>query len=553
MPKGGHNKLSYEYVYDLFKENGYSLKSKEYKNNSSKLEVVCPKGHTWYVSLASFKSGNRCPYCYSLVRGQKRRLSFSDVRKFFEKEGYQLLSDESEYKTVETKLRYKCPNGHYRSITFHNFKSGQRCPECSKYKNTKHTITDVKEIFSKEGYKLLTKDYSNNRQKLDVICPQGHNWKTTLHDFIGGNRCSVCWGERRGLSRRLSYEYVKSEFEKEGYTLLTDHYDNIYQLLDVICPNGHSWKVNIANFKNNHVRCPKCPTHNSKDEIEIYNYLKKQFTNITSGDRSLIPPLELDIVIPDKKVAIEYCGLYWHSERTGKDRNYHLSKLKKCDDLGYRLITIFEDEWLNKRDLVLSRLNDILNINSPNVIYGRKCEIEEIPTAEKNTFLNKNHLQGRDIGSGIKLGAYYKDELVSVMTFSRNSLSKNVHNKKDEYELSRFCSKINTRVVGIASKLLRYFTRNYDPKYIFSYADKRWSDGNLYKQLGFSYDHDSAPNYWYLDSTNRVRLHRFNFRKSQLKGMLNYNPNLSEWSIMQKEGYTRIWDCGNIKFRMEFD
>ena len=296
--------------------------------------------------------------------------------------------------------------------------------------------------------------------------------------------------------------------------------------------------------------CPKCYHPSSKAEQEIADLLKIYFPDLLQNDRLIIKPQELDIVIPNKKIAIEYCGLYWHSELNGKSRSYHLNKLKNCNKAGYNLITIFEDEWLFNKEITKSRLKTILGISDSKRIFARKCTIKEIDAKTKNEFLERNHLQGKDL-SNIKLGAFYNNKLVSIMTFSKGSIAKGSTPKEDVWELNRFCSDRDYSIVGIASKLFKHFTQNYNPVEIYSYSDKRWSTGYLYEILGFSKSHDSDPNYWYL-SFNR-RIHRFNFRKGVLsKKLKEFDDNISEWQNMIKNGYNRIWDCGNTKWIIDF-
>lgn len=205
--------------------------------------------------------------------------------------------------------------------------------------------------------------------------------------------------------------------------------------------------------------------------------------------------------------------MHWHSELRGKDRKYHLNKTKWCQDKGIQLIHINENEFVNSRKIVISKLDSILNRNK-RPIYARKCEVREIHSQTKSKFLKKYHLQGNDKAS-VKLGLFYKNRIVSVMTFCKRrvALGKKT-SEEDEYELSRFCNNFNFYVIGGASKLLKYFERNYNPKKIKTYADKRWSTGDLYFKLGFTHIHDSKPNYWYFHSLDRFRVyHRFNFRK----------------------------------------
>ena len=159
---------------------------------------------------------------------------------------------------------------------------------------------------------------------------------------------------------------------------------------------------------------------------------------------------------------------------------------------------------------------------------------------EKNDFLKKFHIQGED-RSTIKLGAFYNNELVSVMTFSYGNIAKGSKKQDKVWELSRFCSDYNYKIPGIASKLLTYFKKNYDWEVIFSYADRRWSNGNLYEKLGFTFSHFSKPNYWDIKGINRI--HRFNLRKKP-----NEPTYLTEVELRRIEGYNRIFDCGNIKY-----
>jgi len=311
-----------------------------------------------------------------------------------------------------------------------------------------------------------------------------------------------------------------------------------------MCPNGHIYEARWNDFSSAY-RCPSCNSKTSKSEKEIYNFLIK-YIKCEENNYKIIPPYELDILIPSKNIAIEYCGLYWHSENNGKDKNYHLDKLKQCQEKGIRLITIFEDEWIHKQNIVMSSLKNILNISNPQKVYARNCEIREINTKTKDIFLNENHLQGKD-SSSIKLGATHNRELVSVMTFSKGSIAKGGKTKEGIWELNRFCSKTDYRIIGIASKLFKHFVNKYNPTEVYSYSDRRWFNGNLYINLGFKFEHHSLPNYWYVLGDKRI--HRFNFRKNVLENKLtNFNPTLSEWRNMQNNGYDRIWDCGNTKW-----
>ena len=281
-------------------------------------------------------------------------------------------------------------------------------------------------------------------------------------------------------------------------------------------------------------------------EKEISDYIKTLDPDITEQNRNIIHPLELDIVSEHHKIAVEVDGLYWHSETTGrKGKFYHFQKRKTTNDVGYRLLQIFEDEWVEKERIVKSRLKNAFGKNSRK-IFARKCVIKEISTECKSKFLKKYHIQGND-KSNIHLGLFYKNRMVSVMTFNPYRIALGNTPKNSSYELARFCSVFNFSVIGGASKLITYFEKTYNPVEILSYADCRWSDGNLYKNLGFTLTGQTQPNYWYI--VRNQRKHRFAYRKSELSKLLKiFDPNLTEWENMQNNGYDRIWDSGSYKF-----
>lgn len=344
--------------------------------------------------------------------------------------------------------------------------------------------------------------------------------------------------ELRELAESFSYEYLGRIMRQRGGVKLK-----------LRCPHGHETIKKLTHFRSGNTGCGECCKQFSRAEKDIAEYIKSLGIDIIENDRTIISPLELDIVIPEKNIAIEYCGLYWHGETKGKDRNYHSNKLKKCNEKGYRLITIFEDEWVNKQDITKNRLKHILGLSGDR-IYARKCAIKEISPKIANGFINEHHIQG-STGSSIKLGLYNNGDLVSVMTFAKPSLSKGRKKFDNVYELSRFCS--SRHVVGGASKLLSYFKKNYSWNEIFTFADLRWSEGNVYEKSGFILIGDTKPNYWYfnINKLGMIRKHRFNYRKDRLTELFgNVDMTTTEWEIMQKQNFDMIWDCGNLKFKI---
>ena len=287
--------------------------------------------------------------------------------------------------------------------------------------------------------------------------------------------------------------------------------------------------------------CKVChPTeisYKSQEELSIYNYIKSIYSGpIISGDRSIINPYEIDILLPELKIGIEYCGLFWHSEiSSGKGYRYHQNKMQLMNQKGYQLITIFADEYLDNSERLFSVLKTKLNQNKQSV-FARKTIVSSITKDQANLFLEEHHLQGATAKSNINYGLFHQNELIAVMSFRRTN--------KNDYELSRFASSIN--VVGGASKLLKHFQKNHEYDCIVSFADRRWSQGDLYFKLGFDHVSDVPPMQYY------VKEYRHKFTKRQLnkKRLINkgFDPNMTEWEILQSLGFDRIWDCGKMKF-----
>jgi len=245
--------------------------------------------------------------------------------------------------------------------------------------------------------------------------------------------------------------------------------------------------------------------------------------------------MELDIVLPDHKLAIEFDGLYWHNENV-VENDYHLKKTEACESLGYQLIHIFEDEWRYKKEIVQSRLKGILGKNDK--IFARKTVCKEISYKESKEFLEKSHIQGNCM-SKWQYGLFAGDKLVSVMTFGKSRFA-------DGFELLRFANALDTNVVGGASKLLKHFVKDHpEISKIVSYADRRWSRGNLYEKIGFKFLHKTDPSYFY--RVGRVRKSRFEFQKHKLVEQ-GFDPSKTEHEIMKERKCPRIYDCGTLKY-----
>ena len=279
-------------------------------------------------------------------------------------------------------------------------------------------------------------------------------------------------------------------------------------------------------------------------ENDIYLYIKSIYSGkIIQNDRSILNGKEIDIYLPEMNLAIEFNGLYWHSE-VYKDKMYHQEKTILCENKGIQLIHIWEDDWLDKKDIVKDIIQSKLGMNDK--IPARKCTIKEVSSKESKEFLEKYHIQG-NVNASIRIGLYYDDSLVEIATFGklRNILHSN--GQENQYELYRLCSKSGYTVVGGVSKLLTYFIRKYQPKQIVSYANLDISNGNVYNSFFKKISITSPGYYW---SKDGYKYHRSNFTKHILVKN-GYDKNKTEEEIMHELGYYKVYDSGNIKYVWE--
>lgn len=417
-----------------------------------------------------------------------------------------------------------------------------------KFKETLLKFTDEKKLSISDSRRntCINRYGVEHVSKLDSV--KDSKRETCMRRY--GVECGLCTEKSKSKSKYIqrnnSYDFLLLSSKNDGVEFLgtKDEFVNAADLYSTT----FKWKcmhcgyVFESRYDNGHcVRmCPNCSEEYSKKlQYEIYEFLKS-ITNedIICNDRNVISPNELDFYIPSRKIAIEFDGLFWHNENH-KDRNYHIDKTERCKALGIRLIHIFEDEWNRKIDIVKSRLR---NIFTPcRKIYARKCSVIKIGNHVKDMFLEKYHIQGKDV-SGIRYGLMYNGHLVAVMTFSKSRFS-----KFHEYELSRYATVSHFRIVGGAGKLLSAFESEFRPKSVITYADRRWSVGGVYERLGFTHIRDSSPSYFYIK--NNIRYNRIDFQKHKLKKIFSdFDSSKTEHEMMNDHGYYRIYDCGNMVF-----
>ena len=389
------------------------------------------------------------------------------------------------------------------------------------------------------------------------------------------NKKRVQWYKDNPDKVKLISEKISSTFKQKrinnNFSLLINrvHPDYIQSLLNgdinslseilIKCPicgeyDKHSFhnifRINSNDIKpNSHNLCHKCYANisQSSPELEIKDIINTMYNGkCIENSRSIIPPLELDLYYPEKNVAIEFNGNYWHDENH-KPKDYHFNKFKLCKDKNIRLVSIYESDWFNKRDNIISLLKNIF-IDSK-IIYARNCTISKLDYKTKSDFINEYHFYGDSNQGTISYGLYYNNELVSVMSFGKLRGQNKLHNNKDHYELVRFVTKDSMRIIGGASKLFKKFISEYQPVYIICYSDNDFFTGETYNKLGFKLKSlGESIDYQWVKGTNV--LSRYECMKNKLLEKYPKYRNINiegsvEDYIMHDLGYSKLYRCGN--------
>lgn len=442
-----------------------------------------------------------------------------DRRKYYMETGNYWWEQWFTIEMVEDKLTKKCPYCEWETVDIEN-----RSGVFEQHLKNAHYIT------LEEHLKKYPEDSNYFVKYTKKI-----NHEIMLQDDRNYILCPICNQKLEKMTMwhlKSKHNINVKEFKKKypGFVMLSEK----------------SYKQSCEAFKEGNLHVSK-NKFVSTYEKELTEFLKKN-NIIHESSRQFLIGKEIDILIHDRKIGIEFNGLKWHTEWFGKkERNYHLDKTIRCNEQGYGLIHIFEDEYVHHKNIVYNKIANILklNLNLP-VIGGRECIIKEIYKHEAQTFLNINHIQGFTSAT-VYLGAFFQDKLIAVMDFKYGNL------KNKAWDLNRFATNINYRCPGVASKMFKYFIKKYNPLKIISFADRRWTmhiNDNLYTKLNFKLESIGKPDYRYYNETidKFKRFHKMNFNKKTLNKKYGFPIEMTETEMVKELGYDRIWDCGLIKY-----
>lgn len=389
-------------------------------------------------------------------------------------------------------------------------------------------------------------------KKVWWICPDtGLSWQSTpksrVHSghtrspYMTGKRVAVGYNDLATVNPDVAGE-LSPKNDCSAHDIVAGSKKS---LLWVCSQCGYEWLATADNRIRNHSGCPRCfiASKISMAEEEMSDYVKSILpgdASVKTSCRRVISPQELDIYIPSHGIAIEFNGLYWHSEARGKDNRYHYNKWRACKDKGIQLITVWEDDWRDRKDVVKSMLAHKLGVAHQRRTYARNTTVHQVPRDQVRVFCDAHHIQGYARGS-VYLGLYDNaDKLIAVSVWRENSVNA---------YLERYCTAHT--IVGGMGKLLsagKRWAKEHNCTRIITFSDHEVSDGSLYRTLGFTPDKELALDYKYIVGGKRT--HKFGYRLKRFRTdpNLRYQEGMTERELACLNGLERVWDCGKTRW-----
>jgi len=527
----------------------YSLAN--YTGSNGLVRIICPTHGEFSQRAAGHLAGNGCMACKNGENSERLKKTTEEfIKQAKEIHGNKYDYSLSKYTGSNNKIEIVCPaHGPFFQRAGTHLK-GSGCRKCADDDHTIRMTMSTAGFIMKaknihgETYDYNAVRYKSSREEVDIMCPTHGVFKQTPETHLKGSGCQEC----AKLITRLTHtdtgynKWVKNCEAKYGdkYDYSKVNYEDCRKRVDIICTEHNTVFSQTPESHLLREGCPKCRYGGkSSKEEELADFLSRHI-DIKRNVRGVIGRHELDILIPDKNMAIEFNGNFWHSERF-KNKNHLIEKQKLCASHSIRLIHVAEYE---DQEVVKKTLLHILGVTK-NRVYARNCECREIECIGTKELLEENHLQGWV--SGCKsFGIFHNNDLIGCMLFSSPVGHRGLRKEEGVWELRRFSTK--TAVIGGAGKLFASFIRKYQPKTITSYSDNRWFTGEMYRNLGFTKDKYLRPDYKYMKSELVVPKNMLT--KSRMKKLpgFDFSPEETEHDNALRNGYLRIWDCGKTKW-----
>ena len=585
----------------------YDYSKVSYTHRRAKVTIICPTHGEFEQNACDHTGGRGCPKC----AGKGLMTTELFIAKAREIHGDRYDYSKAKFRTSTAKINILCKtHGIFEQSYSAHVGQKQGCPKCAG-KQLKTTEQFISEAIAVHGdkYRYEKSVYVTSKDKLTVTCRKHGEFQITPMSHLAGQGCWKCFNESRTLTAE---QFVKAATEVHNGKYAYDKvvYTQMKNKVTVTCPEHGDWEITAGTHLYSKIGCPWCSGNKHTTDSFIarakavhgdnYDYSKVDYVNYDTyvtitckkhGDFQQSPDSHLqgkgckrcanvgpskgqlevtdflaqhtkvisehtfegsrksfDIYLPNEKLAVEYDGIFWHSSRKEAMDTRDFEKSALGEKHGVRVIHIYEDEWYFTPDTVKNML--LSAIGKLPRLFARKCSIEYLEDTDVSSFYMDHHIQG-NARCPVHIGLFHEGVLVACMSFA--VWRSNRHNRdKRHWELVRYAA--SHTVVGGASKLLKAFIRLGVADRITSYSDVRMFSGKMYEKLGFTFVHQTPPDYQYTNCAKfNWREHKAKFQKSRLQKMFPGCDieNKTERQICEENGYLQIYDCGKIRWDLE--
>lgn len=521
----------------------YDYSKVVYKGHDYKVLIGCKVHGDFEQTVNSHLAGKGCGSCTG-VKVLTRDEFIARANKIH---NHQYDYSKVDYINGYMRINIVCKtHGVFTQVPHTHLQSG--CPKCgyvlaaSKMRSTLEDFVAKATQVHEGRYDYTKAVLKSHAKKLIITCKVHGDFLCTPNNHISKKSgCASC----AGVKPLSTEEFIVAAQSIHGdkYTYLKTEFVINKEKVLITCPKHGDFYQRASDHTHKKAGCPRCARSQSKAETEVFTFVQSLGFDAVQRNRKIIKPYELDIVVPEKNLAIEYNGLYFHSDAFPDARSRHKQKSDQCQAAGYKLVHIYEDDWLTRSDVVKKTLKHILGV-SDEKLYARKLTVQVLPAKATKPFYADNHMQGA--GRGDSWCLMDDDRIVAAMQFGISS-SERGNKDNSRYELIRFAT--SCQVVGGASKLFKAFLKdNPDVQTIISYSDNDMFTGKMYEVLGFVNAGQTPPDYKVI--IGQQRYHKANFKKSQIKKNYpdTYDEALTEKEMCHKLGFYRIYNTGLTKW-----
>jgi hypothetical protein len=472
-----------------------------------------------------------------------------------------------------------CPEHGEFSQYSGNLRKGIGCPKCGAWKRARSCSAFAGDFFARAAeaharyYTYPEQKFLNMHTPIRVVCPEHGEFSIRpLKHLYAKQGCPVCGALKRGIRHTdanvgaLAAATSKAKHAKgflqrakgvhgDLYDYSLADYRGMKQAIKIVCKTHGVFEQRPEKHIYEAQGCPQCG-QKSKAEAQIADYLAI-FTQVDSRNRTILKPKELDTYLPDKGLAVEYSGMYWHShfnkEDERKNKHRHYDKYEACRQQGIRLLTVYETEWQERPNAIKRLLRNAVG-KSKGKLMARKCELRKVPTPEARLFYEQYHPQG-GAGGGEHYGLYWKDKLVACMRFSFGQNDRGAGAESRVWTLGRYATRVT--VAGAASRLFKAFVDEFQPPQVKSFSDNRYFSGSMYAQLGFLLEADVPPDYQVWSPVLGLRP-KSHYQRRKIPALLvahntedTFAPEQdprTEMEMTYLMGCGRIYDCGKKRW-----